>query len=190
MFLMLDFETLGTRADTVCVSLGAVAFTKQGIVAKELFEIDIDDQFAQGRTVTGSTLKWWMRQESGARKVFHFNETPLKLGQFLDRFEFFIDDSLEKAKDTKRNLKPWGKGANFDVAIAEDMFRRHHVLKENGIPWHFSNVWCYRTFNNLTRCETLLKRPEGTHHNALEDALYQTNCIFAYWKYCAERDSK
>jgi hypothetical protein len=190
MHLMLDFETLGSAADTIVVSLGAVAFNKGGIVNKKLFHFDLEEQARLGRSFTGDTLAWWMRQSQEARAVFNSKETKLPLELFFLEFENFVDDALTRVGEKRDELKPWGKGANFDISILESLYREKHTKFAAGIPWKFWNVWCFRTFAALTGCEKLHARPHGTHHNALEDAEYQARCVLAHWAKVAARKTK
>jgi hypothetical protein len=187
---MLDFETLATAPGATFVSLGAVAFNKSGVVSKELYEFDIDDQLKSGREVSAGTVAWWMKQSEYSRKVFEHHDKKIKLAEFFPMFSTFIDGALKKVGETRSELKPWGNGANADVTWLEDLYRRHHPESEGGIPWKYWNVWCYRTFNALTKCKDLYERPHGTHHNALDDSLYQVNCVLAYWAKQAERKKK
>lgn len=183
MHAMIDLETLGNDYSTAVVSVGVVCFNKTGIVAEKLFVLDFVEQIKLGRTVTGSTLQWWMAQEDGARAVFKDDpKTPkLSVAQFLAELDKFFDATLKEAGEKRDELKPWGNGANFDIPIIEDFYRRHHAKHEFAIPWKFWNVWCFRTFNSLTKCKDKFKR-EGIHHNALDDARYQANCVLNYWK--------
>lgn len=185
MHCMLDFETLGSGADTIVVSLGAVMFNKSGIHGEKLFLFDIHSQQVAGRSFTASTLEWWMRQSDAARDVFNPEKSPgprLTLSQFFTEIESFWTASLEGAGENMDQLKPWGNGANFDISILEDIYRRHHEKRDQGIPWKFWNVYCFRTFNALTDAKRYLARPHGTHHSALDDARYQAQCVINFWK--------
>ncbi len=182
---MLDFETLGTGTDTIVVSLGAVGFNKNGIIKEKLFLFDTHDQSLKGRTFTASTLQWWMRQKDEARAVFDPEKNPgkrLTLEEFFTEFYAFNLSALKEVDEGYDQLKPWGNGANFDLSILEDMYRRHHPNRDQGIPWKFWNVFCFRTFNALTDAKRYLARPHGTHHSALEDARYQAQVVMAYWR--------
>lgn len=182
MHLMLDFETLGTSGDTIVLSLGAVCFNRDGIVGENLFEFDLFDQVQSKRSFTASTMEWWMtKADADARKVFEHNDFKLKIPEFFRGFEELCDQNLNKCQEKRDELKVWGNGANFDVVLIEDLYRRHHPRMEHAIPWKYWNVWCYRTFNNLTKCKDLI-RLAGTKHNALDDARFQANTILAYWK--------
>lgn len=179
---MIDFETLGSGSDTMVLSVGCVAFNKTGIVSSKLFEFDLLSQQIAGRSFTASTLQWWMGQKDEAKVVWKQNENKIYVGEFFALFETFCEEALSKVGEKWDEVKPWGNGANFDISILEDMYRRHHAKRDQGIPWKFWNVFCFRTFNHLTGCKKLLARPHGTYHTALADAEYQTNCVLAYWK--------
>lgn len=183
MHLMLDFETLGNQFDTAVLSLGAVAFNREKIISKTMWEFDIPEQLALKRSVTGSTLSWWAAQNDLARKVFQDNDFKVKVAQFFPQFEIFCDKGLKEVGEKRDELKPWGNGANFDIVILEDLYRRHHENHEFAIPWKFWNVWCFRTFNNLTKCRDLIpkRQTHGVKHNALDDALFQAECVRAFW---------
>lgn len=183
MHLMLDFETLGNQFDTAVLSLGAVAFNREAIIAKTMWEYDIAEQLALKRSVTGSTLSWWAAQGDLARQVFQDNDFKVKVAEFFPQFENFCDSNLKLVGEKRDELKPWGNGANFDVVIIEDIYRRHHMEHEFAIPWKFWNVWCFRTFNNLTKCRDLVpkRQTHGVKHNALDDALYQAECVRKFW---------
>lgn len=182
MYVMLDFETLGNDFTTVVLSLGAVAYNKDGIVAEALFEFDLHEQIKLGRTATASTMQWWMtKADSEARKVFEHNDFKLKMPEFFRHFEEFCDNALNKVQEKREDLRPISNGGNFDIVILEDLYRKHHPRGEYAIPWKFWNVWCYRTFAAMTGCKDLIRRA-GTHHNALDDARFQANTVLAFWK--------
>jgi len=180
---MIDIETLGNDHSTTVVSVGVVCFNNTGIISKKLFVLDFIEQLKRGRSVTGSTLQWWMGQGDSARAVFKDDPKKPKLSieAFLTGLDSFLDESLKKVGEKRDELKPWGNGANFDITIIEDFYRSYHPKHEFGIPWKFWNVWCFRTFNHLTKAKDKFKR-EGIHHDALDDAEYQANCVLNYWK--------
>ena len=183
MYVMLDYETLGNGADTIVLSLGAVYFNRDGIHHEKLFHFNLRDQVSNKRTFTASTLIWWMGQKEGAREVFKkLGDDALTIENFFLEFETESELAMKKVNETWDQFKPIGNGANFDISILEDIYRRHHGKRDEGIPWKFWNVICYRTFNLLTDCKKLLARPHGTHHSALDDARYQANTVLAYWK--------
>lgn len=181
MNLMLDFETFGTDPRSIVLTLGAVAFNKTGIVGEQLFEFDMADQVKQNRNFSADTLLWWFKQSQEARDALQPTDFKLSCANFLKQFGEFVDTNLKEVNEDRSELKPWGNGANFDIPIIEDIYKNTTDFKAE-IPWKFWNVWCFRTFNNIFNCKNMVARPHGTHHNALEDARYQTNCVLAVYK--------
>lgn len=162
---MLDFETLGQRPTTAVISLGAVIFNSEKILAQKDWTFDVKHQLENGRTIDYSTLQWWMKQSDSARAVFQRTVTT-KLSVFAEEFKQFLGGP---------KVKIWGNGADFDVSIIADIFQRSLRID---LPWIFWDVRCFRTFNAIHDCKKLVVR-KGTHHNALDDAIYQAECVIA-----------
>lgn len=175
---MIDIETLGNDFTTTVLSVGAVAFNSDGIIGEYIANLDYFEQLRMGRTTTKDTVEWWKKQKPEAKGVFAPDSKQLSVADFLVDFEEFIDMNLTEVGELRDQLKVWGNGANFDIVIMEDLWKQHHNQGRSGIPWKFWNVWCFRTFNHVTKCKDLVKR-EGIHHNALDDAIFQANCVIA-----------
>lgn len=158
--VMIDLETLDTRPSTVILSVGAVRFDlEQPDVIGDTFHvhIDIDTCLAAGRTVSGSTLLWWLDQDDDARKkISCADRVPLR--DALLSLSTFIGP-----KD-----RVWGNGAGFDNVILSDAYRSLNLEQ----PWRYWGDMCYRTLKNLYRH---VPRPElvGVAHDALDDAVFQ-----------------
>ena len=149
----IDLETLGTRYNAAILSIGVQQFDISAIKAGK---------------VTGSTLAWWAQQGEVAKRVFGSNgKTPLSVA--LDELRTWM---LKKATKPK----VWGNGSSFDISILEHAYDHGAVgLKE---PWQYTNIRDMRTIMDYLQAEMKPKR-EGTHHNALDDAKYQAQCISA-----------
>src|SRR3546814_2365974 len=74
--MMVDLETLDTKNSAVVLSIGAVVWETlvddagsldYSVVERFYRVLSIDEQLAAGRTVSESTLLWWMRQDPTAR---------------------------------------------------------------------------------------------------------------------------
>lgn len=158
--VMIDIETLDTRPSAVMLSIAAVRFDLEhvGMFASPLhIHIDIDSSLAAGRTVSGSTLLWWLDQDEPARrKILDADRVPLHRA-LLQVSEYITE------KD-----RVWGNGANFDNAILTDAFRSCGLPQ----PWRYWGDMCYRTMKNL---HPQILRPafEGVKHDALADATNQ-----------------
>lgn len=186
---MLDFETLGTKADTVVLSLGAVIFNRDQILKKQLWHFSIEEQFKVKRSVTGDTICWWLKQGDEAKSVFErANKEGIPAKDFADQFNSFLKEVIlgnepNVIMDEHIRFKVWSNGASFDVPILE------HFLNQCGrkIHWNFWDVRCYRTMKAMFGIEKGRER-EGTKHDALDDAIFQARCVMNYLQDNPERD--
>lgn len=158
--IMLDIETLDTKPSAVVLSIAAVRFDihNEGSISDEFHaHIDIQDSLSMGRTVSGSTILWWLGQEVDARmRVAHARREPVKI--VLERLAKFI----------KSDDRVWGNGAAFDNVIMSSLFNDAGIAQ----PWRFYNDRCFRTLKNMHANVTA---PEfaGVQHDALDDAIHQ-----------------
>lgn len=171
--LMIDFETLGQDPDTCVISLGACFFDEvSGKIGPTFYmAFDIDSQIAKGRSITGSTLKWWMGQEDAAKKVF--NEKAEDPKAILELFSKWVIGNCGISK-----VKPWGNGSTFDISIIENMFKMYGVK----CPWLYYNVYDLRTFKRYVARGAKVPKNEGINHNALDDAINQAKYVIEYSK--------
>lgn len=196
-YLMLDWETMGQTPDTVVVSLGAVMFNRDGVLGKKYWVFDWENQ--PGRTVDAETKAWWDRQSIDAKQVFLTpKEKRISLEKFVQELDSWVEGicfELGESRNPKtgqwKELKPVGNGANFDVVIMEDIYRKIHPKGKAGILWAFWNVFCFRTFDTLTGAKALkAKNKLGENimkHNALADALWQAEVMLTYWKHIEDK---
>ena len=74
---MIDIETLDTRPNSVVLSVGAVKFDPYAEIephTKTLWRPGVDDQLAQGRTMSNTTLEWWAKQDQAIQDVAFTDE--------------------------------------------------------------------------------------------------------------------
>lgn len=171
--LMIDFETLGTNPDTTVISVGCVFFNpdtgQKGPTFYMAFEID--GQMKKGRTIDASTLKWWMGQSGGAKKVFNEQAKPAEV--VLSTFAQWC-----KANCGKKTLMPWGNGATFDISIMENLFSQYQL----DCPWMYYNVMDLRTFRRFLANNAKIEK-KGTNHNALDDANSQADFVIEHYAF-------
>lgn len=172
--LMIDFETLGTGADAMVISLGAVFFDieTQQLGPTFYMAFDVEDQMKKGRVFTKSTLKWWLGQADAAKKVFHEQAKPTEL--VLKTFSDWV-----KSNGGKKYTRPWGNGATFDISIIESLFEQFGVE----CPWMYYNIMDLRTFRRFVANGTEVPKKEGTNHNALDDAKNQAKFVLDHGKF-------
>ena len=165
--LMIDLETLGTTADAVILSVGAVKFDLESdAIDEEGFygSISIESNMDLGRKIDEDTLLWWLKQPAAAQNVFHedklsLEQTLMDLSDWLGNAEWIV----------------WAKGPGFDVAMLEHAYKRLGMSP----PWAFWNVRCVRTYMALPGAKGLTAPTEGVAHNALSDAYQQAKTIQA-----------
>jgi len=66
------------------------------------------------------------------------------------------------------SLPTWGNSVAFDNVILQSAYEAVGINR----PWKHWEDRCYRTMKNIIVIEPDVR--EGTHHNALDDAIYQT----------------
>lgn len=163
--VMVDLETLGTTADAVILSIGAVRFDLDSDQLDDdgfYSSISIDSSLACGRRIQEDTLLWWLKQTAAAQAVFH--EPKVTLATSLCEFSDWLGP-------TESLL--WANGADFDLPMLAHAFRQADM----DIPWLFWNSRCVRTFKNLPQARNVKVPRLGTHHNALSDAAYQVRLV-------------
>ncbi len=173
---MNDLETLGKTPNTVVLSVGATIFDEKKIIGKKEWFLNLDEQL-KTRKVDADTLLWWMQQGDAARDVFTRVVNGISLKHFCIEFINFYNSQ-------EADLAVWGNGASFDIPIIEDM------LLSNGfnIPWKFWDIRCYRTVKKVHQIEKGRPRT-GVRHAALDDAVYQAECLRAFFEVAPEYDA-
>lgn len=166
--LMIDLETLDTSPYAVILSVGAVAFTKDTVIAEKEWFLDVDQQVSQGRKIGYETAKWWVLQSDTAKK-----------GVFNPAFKHFLTNfSMEMVEFFNKNCGSsgfiWGNGASFDIPILETLLKRN--LGSADIPWKFWFHRCYRTVKQMYGIEKDVQF-RGVKHGALTDAFHQAKCL-------------
>lgn len=159
---MLDLETMGTNSAAAIVAIGAVAFDPEALTLGDEFYmvVDLDSVIKSGGVVDAGTVMWWLKQSDEARAALASGK-PISSG--LMTLTTFI------GKHCDRDARVWGNGSDFDNVILGSAYDRCGIVR----PWKFFNSRCYRTLKNLYPDVEVPKRT-GTHHNALDDARFQS----------------
>ena len=171
--IMLDLETYATGPDAMVLSLGACFFNEEEVGDGIYLVLSREDQWGK-REINADTMKWWDQQSDKAKEVLTAPQTPVK--NALNCFTQFIELFADNPKD----VEMWGNGSDFDNVILGTLYRDFEVER----PWKYSNNRCYRTLKNICLAHDSHDLPEreGTHHNALDDAIYQAAMAGRYLK--------
>lgn len=168
--IMIDLETLGTEADAVIVSIGAMRFDLEAeTVASgpdDTFYMVCDVRSQAERHVSQSTQDWWQQQSPQAREVFNQPSTHITLA-LISLGAFILA--------TPSTPHVWSNGADFDLPMLAHAYRLYGVA----LPWKPYAGRCYRTYKNLPGARAITVPRTGTHHNALDDAIYQAQHLQA-----------
>ncbi|MDQ3273757.1 MAG: 3'-5' exoribonuclease [Actinomycetota bacterium] len=171
---MLDLETLDTCPTALVTAIGAVMFDPYSTYIGHKFYAVTTDwpcQQRKGRTISGDTVAWWLEQSDEARKALASPPFGVALSTHaaLNGFCEFFDGH---GGDTD----VWGNGADFDNVILGSLYGSFNLTR----PWTYSKNRCFRTINSLPKSKLFVKpEREGTHHNALDDAVYQARVLQA-----------
>ncbi len=177
--VMIDLETLGTQPGCVIVSIGACRFGG-GEIGESFYErIDMESGVGHGLVIDPGTVKWWLGQEKGAQA--EVSKGGESLPDVLGWFSFWL--GARRIDGPSKDVRVWGNGATFDLGI---LAAAYSSIKYP-LPWVHWNERCYRTAiegapeNKRTGAVAGVKR-EGTHHNALDDAITQARRLMAWRK--------
>lgn len=164
--VMLDLETWGTKPGSALRSIGAVAFELEGGVGESFYQnIDQGSCVRAGLTIDEATVAWWKKQSQEAQAALLINPVPLT--NVVTEFNAFF-----------HNVDAyfvWSQGGNFD----EPLWNAATSAAGFAVPWKFWNARCTRTLYQLAGFDPRTLKRDGTHHNALDDALFQVNCVQA-----------
>lgn len=151
--LMVDFETLGTRENSVLLSCGMVLFDQEKVLREGYTEFDVASQKDMKRKIMQSTVDWWKKTD---------NNEYIRL-VYQDGMN--LDDWVKRTRKSLWETKPrvvWTRGS-MDFLILSNLFG------EKTMPF-----WKHRDVRTLD--EFGFKQKDNPH-NALEDCLNQIEYV-------------
>ena len=167
---MVDIETLATGRDAAITTIGACTFDVDGDIGHTFSAlIDLEASKSPG-VIDPATIYWWLQRDKEAQLAMvptsFSDDQPLE--QTLVKFHRWV---YLTASGTTPVL--WSNGPMFDERILREACKRTDVP----FHFHFRDSRDCRTIFAL-RPDSLDKPPrQGTHHNALDDAIYQAESI-------------
>lgn len=167
MHVMLDLETMGNKPNAPIIAIGACRFNEEGVADDTFYQtVSLASAVEAGAEMDADTVIWWMQQSADAR-----SEIVVADG---DAWEVLCNFTQWLKSDDLDGL--WGNGASFDNVILAQTYRRFG----QPLPWPFWLDRCYRTVKNFSPVKMVR---EGTHHNALDDAVSQAKHLIEIWKH-------
>lgn len=170
---MVDFETLGLRADCHTLQVGWAFFNREGSEEDMVSSGHIFDRLEQKetqRSQTQSTLRWWKTQDKALLKRISTGGVSVK--EILQEF----DQSWDLFADSDTWI--WSNGPAFDQAILDCMYDDFLDRRED-TPYEFWNVRDMRTALSMFPF-TKRARPDVAHDGE-SDAIAQAKTIIRVW---------
>lgn len=195
MHIMIDFETLSLKPNAVLLQLAAVAFDEDTCEVVSTLHVHIDPRVQPGRDISADTVIWWMEQDEAARASLT-NATRMADRIESDTFENLSEeeqDSLYEQAGMLITNAAQAFVAWFNGVTDPEVVSRHgklegvwslggvdHVwldslMEYTGLknPVHYSLQRDLRTLRYVFP-EAAYPEFGGVKHNALDDALHQT----------------
>lgn len=168
--VMIDLETMSSKSNAAIAAIGAAAFDMKRLTVGKTFytTISLESCEKRGLHFSAGTVEWWLRQSDQARRDV-LGGKRVDIGLALAEFSSWLCENCAPPK----SLRVWGNGANFDPVIMESAYE----ACDEPVPWNFWGVRCFRTLKSLYASIDADDR-QGTHHNALDDAVHQVEHIF------------
>ncbi len=167
--VMLDLETLGTEADCVVLTFGAVKFDPFNFEKEPdqplYIRINVEEQTESGRVVDPNTVDWWSKQPQAAQDEAMGEDGRISMDEFTTQLNRYIVGAD----------KIWAQGPLFDILILNHMYK--HLGKPQ--PWQYWQIRDSRTVFDMG--DDSAKTMNGAAHNALADAFCQAKAVQAIY---------
>lgn len=152
---MIDIETFDTTNEALVFQVGIVLFDKDHVITyRQIWNLQFDEQFAAGRTVSASTVAFHLGIPKNAKASLE-NKYAVTMVEFADQLRVLCKEAKPK--------QFWAKGS-FDFNILESMFKQ----VGRTVPWKFYQLRELRTL--MSECGV---KKGAVAHNALEDCVDQ-----------------
>lgn len=173
--LMVDIETWDVAPSASVASIGACMFDPTAGPTQPIREtfyvtVSLVSNQMNERTISASTVEWWLQQSQEARDALMSNQVGLANG--LASFAQWFQHNT-----TYRPTHVWANSPSFDCVILQSAFESCRLLWPLGF-WLTRDV---RTAGELAYPDpkerkavmTLFREQVGTAHNAKDDAIAQ-----------------
>lgn len=164
--VMVDLETMSTESNAAICSIGAVKFTiDEGVLDTFYCTVDAADCKSHGLDISSDTVRWWSKQPKEVLELLR--KDNLSLINALTQFSKWYGT---------QQYPTWGCGSDFDNVIMENAYKAVGMKR----PWSAWKNRCYRTIREVISIPESSR--EGTYHNALDDALHQTQHLLKIFR--------
>lgn len=186
--VMLDLETLSTRADACIIQIAAIAFDIETGELGPRFNAHVNETSLVGARIGHidlNTVAWWLKQKHapvmGAALTGVDSALPLGAA-LLDFEEWFValaGEHAEAGDPAVAELCMWSHGATFDIPILTAAFTRAEC---DPVPWSYRAARDTRTLFAVTPGGMpVVDKDEARAHDALYDCEIQIAQVVAAW---------
>lgn len=181
-FCVLDTETLGSRDDSVILSLGLTVSryddnkTFDELVNEGLYlKFDIKEQLTRGRITQDRVVKWWYGQDSAARSVL--------IPQVTDSSLYALPSYLEEfftLKGLSMRGVDWYDRKSFDMSKLQYLYEQELGRDAPWDPMQEFEISTALRYLGMDRYGGVRVSdiPGAVYHNALHDAAVDHLRIF------------
>lgn len=174
----IDLETAGIGTNAPIIAIGAVRFAPDDecdpLFGDQTFYASIS--LEKQTPIDPSTFYWWLEQSKQAQEAVLEGREGLSLGNALRAFwQWLQADTFVAGSKSNFTGEIWIRGDRDSVWL-EEAFKREGVK----VPYEFRNVRDQRTLVDFAeRRGVIMPSRTTTLHDALEDAIYQAECLKA-----------
>lgn len=177
---MIDIETLDVCRKAIVLQVGLVIWntnpesdeSTEVLYAKN-FNLEIDSQIEEKRTMQFSTLKFWMEQSDAARDSVMTNDAQSGYGDEIPPTSRWMPGmfftALKRLEQTYSPARWYAKGS-FDFNILESLAEDFRWKGE--LPWNFRTKRDLRSVLDFSYDAKNLKR-DDVAHTGMDDARHQ-----------------
>lgn len=170
--IMVDIETMDIEPSAAILSIGAVAFDKRVISTKaELKEnsfytnISIESNQKVGRTMSASTIEWWLKQSKAAQQSL-FEDPILPLKTALIKYRMWCE---------KQNAdRYYANDPDFDIVVLNNALKQ--IGDSSPFAYHMHRS-LRTTIEDAYPDDPMPNLDPGIAHNALDDAVKQAMMV-------------
>lgn len=182
--VMLDIETLGTRAGCVVLSAYAVGFNRNGsnneLQPSIKVTFSMTRQLLAGLRADNDTLQWYLEDKKG--QLIELQESGACIERLEDgarRLNEFFSTVLQNNKEACI----WGNDANFDIEIMLELYR--HITPEPVMPFKYYKFMNVRTIKDTAEFtfgrQFFARKDSKRNHDPQYDCEYQIGMLQKYW---------
>lgn len=179
--IMVDIETLGHTTESTIIQIAAIAFNVETGEQYDTFNQIADIELNKVNTITGSTLKWWMKTNKELlNQLLSSGEHSSE--RVLSNFRQWIITQATMQSLSKENVYLWGNGILFD----NKMMLNHLEAFGHSYPIFYKNDRDVRTIVELAAHKLNISEKELKNrynddslvaHDAIDDVKYQISLV-------------